>query len=121
MSPTRITGKTRQTAKQLRREQSYPEKLLWRQLRELKTKGVHIRRQAPIGPYVADFVAFSRKVVIEVDGDFHGLDDVRLRDEQRDKWLAGEGFEVWRFPAVDVIGNLEGVMEVILKRFGVWD
>ena len=121
MSPTRIARKTRLTAKRLRFEQSYPEKLLWRQLRELKSKGIHIRRQAPIGPYIADFAAFSRKVVIEVDGDFHGLDDVRLRDEERDTWLESEGFEVWRFSAVDVIENLEGVMDVILKRFEVWE
>jgi very-short-patch-repair endonuclease len=42
-------------ARQLRRAMTDAERRLWWHLRSMKTKGVHFRRQATIGPYFADF------------------------------------------------------------------
>lgn len=119
MSPTGIGAKTRRFAQKLRREQTKGEKTLWRALRELKADGIRVRRQAPIGPYIADFVIFSRKLVIEIDGDVHGYPARQKHDAERDTWLQMEGFEVLRFQATEVEENLEGVVTAIRLHLGL--
>lgn len=119
MSPTRISEQTRALAKTLRQDQTRGEKALWRALREFKSDGVRIRRQAPIGAYVADFVVFSRKLVIEIDGDVHASNERMAHDSRRETWLRSQGFEVVRYSSVDVSGNLEGVVLDIRQRLGL--
>ena len=46
---------------------SPPEAMLWAELRRSK-QGFKVRRQHPIGPYVADFFVRDANLVIEVDG-----------------------------------------------------
>ncbi|WP_299477478.1 endonuclease domain-containing protein [uncultured Roseibium sp.] len=116
MSPTRISERTRRLAHGLRLNQTQGEKRLWRVLRELKTEGVHVRRQAPIGSYVADFAIFSRKIIVEIDGDVHSLTDQIDHDRERDAWLSSEGFEVVRYSSAQVSENLEGVVLDIRRR-----
>jgi len=55
-------------ARRLRRESTEAEKRLWNKLRARQLLGAKFRRQAPIGPYIVDFVCFERKLVIEIDG-----------------------------------------------------
>ncbi|MCK7615251.1 endonuclease domain-containing protein [Roseibium sediminicola] len=119
MSPTGINPKTRRFAQRLRREQTKGESALWRALRELKAEGIRVRRQAPIGSYVADFVVFSNKRVIEIDGDLHGFPARKLHDAKRDAWLQKEGFDVLRFQATEVEENLEGVVTAVRLRLGL--
>ena len=69
------------------------EKKLWAELRKLD---LNIRRQAPIGRYVADFAQHSAKLVIEVDGARHDLEDAQLHDHLRDEWLRSQGYRVLR-------------------------
>jgi very-short-patch-repair endonuclease len=96
-------------ARSLRKSASPPERLLWCFLRLLRQEGHHFRRQAPLRGYYLDFVCFSRRLVIEVDGRQHGEDLQAEHDAVRDGVLAGEGFRVLRFQAVEVMQNLEGV------------
>ncbi|MFC3088303.1 endonuclease domain-containing protein [Tabrizicola soli] len=101
---------TRQRARKLRSEMTPQERKLWTKLRELnRMLGLHFRRQAPIGPFIADFADLGRRVVIEVDGGGHG----GARDVARNEWLASQGFQVLRFWNPEVSGNIEGVMQVI--------
>ena len=87
------------------------EKRLWTQLRAVNQMiAAHFRRQAPIGPYIADFAALSHRLVIEVDGGGHGGPTDRVRDA----WLKAQGFTVLRFWNSEVDGNLEGVMRVVV-------
>lgn len=119
MCPTRISARTRRLAQSLRNDQTRGEKALWRALRELKADGVRVRRQAPIGPYVADFVVFSRKMVIEIDGDLHSLPEGQMHDRARDAWLTAEGFTVLRYSALEVDENLEGVVLDIRRKLSL--
>jgi very-short-patch-repair endonuclease len=106
---------TRANARKLRHEMTPQERKLWAKLRELnRMLGLHFRRQAPIGPLIADFADLGRSVVIEVDGGGHGGE----RDAARDEWLQAQGFQVLRFWNPEVSGNLEGVMQVILDAVG---
>jgi very-short-patch-repair endonuclease len=105
-----IHPKTRQRARKLRHEMTPQERKLWAKLRELnRMLGLHFRRQAPIGPFIADFADLGRRVVIEVDGAGHG----GPRDIAREEWLVSQGFRVLRFWNLEVSGNIEGAIQVI--------
>ena len=113
---TRIQPQTRQNARHLRHEMTRQERLLWSRLREVnRMLGTHFRRQAPIGPYIADFADLGRRLMIEVDGSGHGGE----RDARRDAWFVAQGFRVVRFWNPEVDENLEGVMQMILDAVGV--
>ncbi len=108
---TDIGPRTRAFARRLRAGMTPQERRLWGKLRELnRMMGLHIRRQAPVGPFVADFAEFGRRLVIEVDGGQHG----GTRDLARDAWFQGQGFKVMRFWNNEVDGNLDGVMQAVI-------
>jgi len=85
----------------------------------LKADGIRVRRQSPIGPYIADFVIFSRKLVIEIDGDVHSIPAQQRHDASRDAWLMKEGFDVLRLQVTEVEENLEGIVTAIRLRLGL--
>ncbi len=98
-------------AKILRRRPTDAEKRLWRCLRGKQLEGFKFRRQEPIGNYVADFVCFEKRIVVEVDGSQH----CKEKDSERDQWFEGQGFKVLRFWNNEVLKNTQGVWEVIRK------
>jgi very-short-patch-repair endonuclease/restriction endonuclease S subunit len=85
----------RDRARELRKAQTPQEQALWQQLRAKRFSGFKFRRQQVIGRYIADFVCFEKKLVIELDGGQHS--DTKQADEQRDRWLNAQGFRVLRF------------------------
>ncbi len=101
------------TARQLRKNATEYERLLWRHLRAHRFQGYKFRRQQPLGPYIVDFVCFETRCIIEADGGQHAdaLDD----DARRDGWLRAQGFTVLRFWNNAIQSNLEGVLERILE------
>jgi very-short-patch-repair endonuclease len=100
-------------ARKLRRTSTEAERRLWALLSSAQLNGVKFRRQHPIGTYIVDFVSLDSKLIIEIDGGHHNMDDVRQGDESRTAWLTGEGYSVLRFWNNDVINNPEGVIEGI--------
>ena len=109
----RTTPKMMQRAGELRNEQTPAEAKLWAYLRAHRTDGVGFRRQHAIGPYIADFCAPCRKLVIEVDGSQH-LDQPEY-DAERTAFLEAQGYTILRFWNGDVMNNIEGVLGVILE------
>ena len=81
-------------ARSLRRAMTVAERRLWTELRRLR---LNIRRQVPIGRYIADFASRGPPLVIEVDGLHHELPSAQLHDLERTAWLKGQGYEVLRF------------------------
>jgi|HubBroStandDraft_6_1064221.scaffolds.fasta_scaffold827770_2 very-short-patch-repair endonuclease len=102
-------------ARALRRSMTNAERKLWRALRARQIAEAKFRRQVPIGPYVADFLCYEVRLVIEVDGGQHAGS---ARDEVRDRWLGDNGFRVMRFWNNDVLSNLEGVLATISNELG---
>jgi very-short-patch-repair endonuclease len=92
------------------------ERRLWRGLRE-QLPTYRFRRQAPIGPYVADFVCFKARLVIEVDGGQHAA--AKDRDDQRTGWLASQNFRWIRFWDNDVLLQTDDVLEAIRQALRV--
>ncbi|MGT2435896.1 endonuclease domain-containing protein [Bradyrhizobium betae] len=105
----------RTRAKRLRREMTRAETLLWRHLKADRLAGLAFRRQTPMGPYIADFIAHSCKLVVELDGESHTFEERLRHDERRDQWFVSRGYRVIRFANDDVMKNLEGVVLSILK------
>ncbi|MDN3276290.1 DUF559 domain-containing protein [Frankia sp. RB7] len=104
----------RHRAKRLRREMTRAETLLWRCLKADRLAGLAFRRQTPMGNYIADFVAHSHKLIVELDGESHDFEERIRHDERRDQWFASRGYRVLRFTNDDVMKNLEGVVLSIL-------
>jgi very-short-patch-repair endonuclease len=100
-------------ARQLRREMTLAERKLWWRLREFAPSGSHFRRQAPIGPYFADFACHTTKLVIEIDGSQHGKRSHINRDLKREAYLKRNGYRVLRFWNSEVRENVDGVLNVI--------
>ncbi|WP_426613427.1 endonuclease domain-containing protein [Bradyrhizobium sp. McL0616] len=105
----------RARARQLRRAMTRAETLLWRHLKAHRLARLGFRRQAPMGNYVADFVAHSGKLIVEVDGESHDFEESLRKDAQRDKWSASRGYRVLRSTNEDVMKDLEGVALAILQ------
>ena len=101
-------------ARELRRNATYPERLLWQLLRGRALEGHRFRRQRPIGPYFVDFVCVERRVVVELDGGQHGRERTQP-DVERTRFLEREGFRVVRFWNDEVMSNREGVVEAIVR------
>jgi very-short-patch-repair endonuclease len=97
-------------AKVLRKNQTDAERKLWSKLRDNQIDGVKFRRQQPIGNYIADFVSFEKRLIIEIDGGQHNEDKNTMKDEQRTAWLEKDGYRVIRFWNNDVLLNSEGVL-----------
>ena len=91
---------------------TYAERLLWRGLRSALPQ-YHWRKQAPFGPYVADFCSHAAKLIIEVDGGQHAMSSDR--DATRTAFLEAEGYRVIRFWNDEVLANVEGVIERIAE------
>jgi very-short-patch-repair endonuclease len=86
------------------------EQRLWYHLRAHRFASYKFKRQVPIGSYIVDFACLRRKLVVEVDGGQHAENP---KDQVRDHYLEGEGFRVLRFWNNDVLGNTNGVLEII--------
>jgi very-short-patch-repair endonuclease len=99
-------------ARSLRVNITNAERKLWYALRDRRFAGYKFRRQAPVGPYIVDFICYSARLVIEVDGGQHADS---ARDARRDRWFAENGFRVLRFWNNEVLQNLEGVWTVIFE------
>ena len=97
-------------ARTLRRNQTDLERKLWYILRGRRFHTHKFRRQQPIGPYIADFVCFERRLVIELDGSQHAAPENAIADRARTVFLESQGFRVLRFWNVDFIQNREGVL-----------
>lgn len=95
-------------ARRFRVEQTEAETALWKRLRNGQLCGVKFRRQHPVGPYTVDFVAIAERIIIELDGGQHALQ--QARDERRTVYLSQQGYRVIRFWNNEVLENPDEVM-----------
>lgn len=89
------------------------ESLLWERLRKKQILGLRIKRQHPIGSYIADFYCHAAKLVIEVDGLIHNTPEQRAHDEERTFNFGIDSLKVIRFTNDEIEFHLERVVEEI--------
>ncbi|MFW6059188.1 MAG: endonuclease domain-containing protein [Phycisphaeraceae bacterium] len=103
--------------RKLRRESTFPERLLWSRLRGSQLAGLKFKRQYAIGPYIADFYCAAASLVVELDGLSHvGRVD---EDQRRSAYLDAQGLRVVRYANDQVIENVDAVAEDIARQAGV--
>lgn len=95
-----------------RRDQTFAERLLWEEISKNRY-GIRFRRQHAIGQFIADFVCLKYRLVIEVDGGYHGESGQQVSDAQRTQALNDAGFKVVRFTNDDVKANPKAIAEQI--------
>jgi very-short-patch-repair endonuclease len=105
-----LEGTTRERAREMRANQTNPEKVLWSKLRR-KNIMARFRRQHPLYGFIVDFCCVEHRLVIELDGDSHA--ETVEYDARRTEKLKKRGYRVLRFFNDEVQNNLDGVVEVI--------
>ena len=109
-------------ARELRRNQTDDEKVLWRALRGRRFAGFKFRRQHTVGDHVLDFYCADAKLAVELDGSQHGHPEGMHRDAERGKFLAEQGIVTLRFWNSQWRKNQEGclleIWNVVQQRSG---
>lgn len=103
----KVTKEKLQRAKELRRDMTPAESILWNELRANKL-GVHFRRQQVIAGFIVDFYCHKAGLVVEVDGDVHDLQ--QDEDERREKVLTEMGLRIVRFGNDEVVRDVSAVV-----------
>ena len=94
----------------LRRTETPTERMLWKKLRGKQLDGYRFRQQHGFGPYVLDFYCPSLRLCIELDGDVHNEESVKLKDEERTRFLKQNRIKVLRFRNEEVEQRIDHVL-----------
>jgi very-short-patch-repair endonuclease len=100
-------------AREMRRDMTPEESLLWEKLRRSQLNGYHFRRQQVIHRFIADFYCHAAAFVVELDGESH--ERRGGYDADRDQVLAGHGFLIVRFENSAVRERLDSVLNQIAE------
>lgn len=86
----------------LRKDMTPEEKHIWYDF--LRKLPLPVKRQKIIGNYIVDFYIPSAKIVIEIDGRQHLMEENKNSDKERDGYLLSMGIKVLRYPN-DAVNN----------------
>lgn len=107
----KVSRELQERARELRRNMTPAEKILWEKLRHNRLNGLQFRRQQIINPFIVDFYCHAKALVVEVDGDIHDLQ--QDYDAERSAYLIARGFRMLRVANEDVKNNLISVVQSI--------
>ena len=105
-----------QRARQLRKDDTWAERLMWRWLRDRRFSSYKFRRQHPTGIYYLDFFCEEARLNIEVDGGHHGHPDQQQHDLEREKYLRSLGIKTLRFWNANLRRNTRAVRDTIFNE-----
>ncbi|MFM9944933.1 MAG: endonuclease domain-containing protein [Bacteroidia bacterium] len=100
-------------SRQLRNNSTLSEVLLWNELKAEKMFGYQFNRQKPLDNYIVDFYCKKLNLVIEIDGNSHGFDDIYINDLKRQNILESLGLKFLRFDDLEVKMGMMNVLRVI--------
>ena len=109
---TKPAQSTKTFARNMRKDPTKAEHLLWFELRSRNLNNYRFSRQVRIGTYIADFVCRKKKLIVELDGSQHAEN---AEDEIRSHWLIGQGYAILRFWNDEVLFERNAVLETILS------
>jgi very-short-patch-repair endonuclease len=108
---SKVTKQKVARAKELRREMTPAEEVLWARLRTNQLGRFHFRRQQIIDGFLTDFYCHAVGVVLELDGLIH------LRqagyDRERDRVIAAHDLLVVRVPNDEILFHLDRLLQRI--------
>jgi very-short-patch-repair endonuclease len=114
--PSKSTKRLVPIARVLRKQDTWAEKLLWGWLRDRRFSAYKFRRQHTFGPFILDFFCIEACLDIELDGSQHGFPEQRIKDGERDAWLANTGVKVLRFWNSRLRREKESIRETIWRE-----
>jgi very-short-patch-repair endonuclease len=107
-------GRQIRRARSLRGADTPAEARLWTDLRGRRLQKFKFVRQAPIGPYIVDFLCREARLIVEVDGATHSEDREIAYDRRREVFLKAEGYQIVRVQNDDVYRHINDVLDMIL-------
>ncbi|MEO8770460.1 MAG: DUF559 domain-containing protein [Ferruginibacter sp.] len=107
---------TLQFAKDNRKNATEAEAIMWEQLRDRQVDGFKFRRQHPIAGYIPDFVCLEKKLIIEIDGEYHNDDEQKIFDSAREKWLNEYGYTLIRITNEEIKNSLSNSIKKIKEE-----
>jgi very-short-patch-repair endonuclease len=109
----KIYAQLKAYAREMRKAATPAEQALWEHLRKRQVAGCKFLRQHIIGQFIPDFYCAEHRLIIEVDGGYHQLPEVALRDEERSQILTAAGYRVLRFTNEEVLADVQRVVTTI--------
>jgi very-short-patch-repair endonuclease len=103
-------------ARFLRNNMTHSERIIWQEIRKRKFFGIIFRRQHPIGLFIVDFYCHEVRLVIEIDGNIHDLEENMEYDENRTFELKKLGLQVIRFRNEEIECRINKVLEILAKE-----
>jgi very-short-patch-repair endonuclease len=103
--------------KKLRNNSTSAEATLWKSLKGSQS-GVKFRRQHSVGKFVLDFYCATKRIAVELDGDYHFTPEQVAYDERRTAYLRKFNIKVIRFENASVFEDWEGVLRKIREACG---
>ncbi|AQG81729.1 hypothetical protein AWR27_21950 [Spirosoma montaniterrae] len=103
--------------RELRKQLTDAEAILWSYLRSNQLGGRKFRRQHSVGSYVLDFYCTAERLAIEVDGSVHQQPENLLHDQERDDALANLGIRTIRIKNDEVEADISSVLQRISEQF----
>lgn len=100
-------------AKQNRKNSTEAEDKLWQEVRNRKIDGFKFRRQHPIAGFIPDFVCLEQKLIIEIDGEYHNVNEQQQYDTARTEWLKEHSYSLLRFTNEQVLNEMPVVLQKI--------
>jgi very-short-patch-repair endonuclease len=110
-TPPELWEKLKPMARQMRKEPTEAECILWQKLRNQQLSGFKFRRQHSIERFIVDFYCAEAGLVLEVDGPIH--DYQPEEDKIREIFIESQGLRLIRFSNEEVLNNLDRVLSKI--------
>ena len=101
-----------QKAEELRKNMTSAESIIWKHI-HINPWKLKFRRQHPISNFIADFYCHPIKLIIEIDGDIHDVEEVKQYDSAREQSLKEFGLTILRFRNEEVFNNADAILEKI--------
>jgi len=102
-------------ARELRKNQTAAEELLWRLLRNRRLLGFKFRRQHQFGDYIADFYCCEANLVIECDGAAQSRNEDWNHDQERDAYMTSQGLRILHLSNERVLNDAASVIHEICQ------
>ena len=116
----------KQACRDLRKNMTESEKLLWEELKRSKL-WKPFQRQRPVYVYkedswlkryiIPDFICIPEKLIIEVDGSIHNIPEILELDKHKEMLLENRWYKILRFTNTEIQTNIQNVLEVIQRSF----
>ncbi len=111
------------TARNLRKNGTEVEKILWQELKWRKLKNKKFLRQFPIYVYtedywldrfiIPDFVCKENKLIVELDWSIHNLKKIYELDKYKEFLLKKNWYKIIKFKNEEIKNDLQDVLEKI--------